>query len=114
MSTEKLIRAIRAIRGEIRKLGVRNYFLPLLLLWGTQGLKAAERRWPFTPPKAVAPPQVEQADWVRNPLDAFILARLEAKGLQPSLEASRQALMRCIYCSCPRCETGLALLCEFL
>ncbi len=43
---------------------------------------------------APALPPVKRADWVRNPIDAFVLAKLEAKGLQPSAAASPQVLVR--------------------
>jgi hypothetical protein len=37
---------------------------------------------------------VKNAAWVRNPIDAFVLARLEAEGLSPAPEADRRALAR--------------------
>ena len=40
------------------------------------------------------PPAVTNAAWARNDVDRFILAALEAKGLKPSPEASRQTLIR--------------------
>jgi nitrogen fixation protein FixH len=46
---------------------------------------------PVEPPKV---PQVKNADRVRNPIDTFILARLEAKGLGPAPEADRATLIR--------------------
>ena len=39
-------------------------------------------------------PQVKQAEWVRQPMDRFILARLEKEGLEPSPEADKAALLR--------------------
>ncbi|MGL6074169.1 MAG: DUF1549 and DUF1553 domain-containing protein [Fimbriiglobus sp.] len=50
--------------------------------------------WSFIPPKRVALSKVKDADWVRNPIDAFILAKLEAQDLKPSPEASREVLIR--------------------
>ncbi len=50
--------------------------------------------WAFAAPKQAALPAVKQADWPRNEIDAFVLARLEAEGLQPSPEADRYALVR--------------------
>ena len=47
--------------------------------------------------KAVArplPPKVREKGWVRNPIDAFVLARLEAKGLRHAPEADRRTLIR--------------------
>lgn len=53
--------------------------------------------WSFQPPKAVAPPAVKHADLVRNPIDAFLLTNLEAKGLSFSPEADKLTLMRRAY-----------------
>lgn len=39
-------------------------------------------------------PAVRNAGWVRNPIDAFVLARLEAAGLEPAPEADRRTLIR--------------------
>jgi len=56
--------------------------------------KAAEKYWAFVPPKSPAAPQVKHADWVQSPIDAFVLAGLEAKGLQPAPAASKRELIR--------------------
>jgi cytochrome c553 len=53
--------------------------------------------WAFQPVKRPVTPSVKNEGWVTNPIDAFILARLEAKGLQPSPPASRQELVRRVY-----------------
>ena len=50
--------------------------------------------WSWQPVKVPAQPVVKQAKWVRTPIDAFVLARLEAKGLKPSLDADRAAYIR--------------------
>jgi hypothetical protein len=50
--------------------------------------------WAFVPPKQQPMPRVKQASWPRNPIDYFILARLEAEGLKPSPEADRYTLAR--------------------
>lgn len=50
--------------------------------------------WVFTPPKRPAVPTVTQRAWVRNPLDAFILRKLEAAKLRPAPEADRLTLIR--------------------
>lgn len=50
--------------------------------------------WAFQPIRHPSPPEVKQRAWVRNPMDAFILARLEAHGLQPAGPASRIQLLR--------------------
>ncbi|HEX4607368.1 MAG TPA: DUF1549 domain-containing protein, partial [Urbifossiella sp.] len=50
--------------------------------------------WAFEAPKRPPLPVVRGAAWVRNPVDAFVLARLEKEGLKPSPEASREVLIR--------------------
>ncbi len=50
--------------------------------------------WSFQPLTRPATPQVTNPRWPRNPIDAFVLARLEAAGLQPSAEADRATLVR--------------------
>ncbi len=55
------------------------------------------KHWAFQRPKVPAIPQVKQADWPRNAIDSFILAKLEQEGLHPSTEASRTTLIRRVY-----------------
>ncbi len=56
----------------------------------------AEQRqhWSFVPPARPSLPEVKRAAWVRNPVDAFILAPIEAAGIAPSPEADRATLIR--------------------
>jgi hypothetical protein len=51
-------------------------------------------RWCWQPVKPQTPSAVKDADWPRQPLDRFILARLEEKGLAPAKPADRPALIR--------------------
>jgi hypothetical protein len=55
---------------------------------------AQRRMWPFAPFKKPTPPTVKNAAWCRCPIDRFILAKLEAKGLQPAPPADRRTLIR--------------------
>jgi hypothetical protein len=50
--------------------------------------------WPFTPPRQPPLPTVRRQECVANPIDAFVLARLEAAGLSLSEPADRLALLR--------------------
>lgn len=50
--------------------------------------------WAFTTPERPALPAVQRADWVRNPIDTFVLARLEREGLAPAPEADPLTLLR--------------------
>ena len=53
-----------------------------------------ERHWAFEPPRRQAPPTVSNPSWARNPIDSFVLERIEARGLRPSGEADRYTLIR--------------------
>src|SRR5262249_25773463 len=55
------------------------------------------RHWAYIAPVRAQPPRVSHPDWVRNPIDNFVLARLEKEGLPPSPEAPREALIRRLY-----------------
>ncbi|MCC2673034.1 MAG: Protein of unknown function (DUF1553)/Protein of unknown function (DUF1549)/Planctomycete [Armatimonadetes bacterium] len=62
---------------------------------GTQsGADAAKKHWSFQPVRKPALPKVKNVVWARNPVDRFVLARLESKGLQPARPADRRTLIR--------------------
>ena len=67
--------------------------------WIAQGAKidALKLGWPYAAPVAYSVPKVKNIAWVKNPIDAFVLAKLEAKGLKPSAPASKIALLRRVY-----------------
>ena len=52
------------------------------------------RHWAFQPIRQPTAPVVQQKDWVRNPIDAFVLAHMERAGRKPGAEASHQVLVR--------------------
>ena len=59
---------------------------------------AADRgHWAFQPVVRPAVPNVKREDWVRNPIDAFVLAGLEKVGWSPAPPVDRRALMRRLY-----------------
>src|SRR5713226_7180389 len=61
--------------------------------WVAQGAKW-QKHWAFIAPVRPDLPSVKNASWVRNPVDAFVLAKLEREGLTPSPEAGRETLLR--------------------
>jgi hypothetical protein len=61
--------------------------------WIEQGAKW-QNHWSFIPPRRPELPAVQNKSWPRNPIDHFILARLEKEKLRPSPEASRETLIR--------------------
>jgi hypothetical protein len=65
----------------------------LLERWITEGAAYAPH-WAYITPSRPAEPTVRRTDWVRNPIDRFVLARLEAEQLSPSPEADRATLIK--------------------
>ncbi len=61
--------------------------------WIEEGASWKEH-WAFSAPVRPELPAVKKTTWSRNPIDAFILARLEAAGLEPAPEADRRTLVR--------------------
>ncbi|HEV3144095.1 MAG TPA: DUF1549 domain-containing protein [Gemmataceae bacterium] len=56
--------------------------------------QAEKDHWSFRSPTRPAIPVVPRSDWIRTPVDAFVLAKLEAAGLSPSPEADKRTLLR--------------------
>ncbi len=67
--------------------------IELVRRWIEQGAKY-EKHWSFIPPVRPAVPAVSAPRWVKNPIDAFILSRLDREGLKPAHYASRETLIR--------------------
>jgi hypothetical protein len=67
--------------------------IALLKQWVEQGAPWSQH-WAFVAPKKSELPKVRNPMWERNPIDAFILARLDTAGLAPSPEADRTTLIR--------------------
>jgi hypothetical protein len=65
----------------------------LLKRWVAAGAEY-QVHWSFIAPRRPALPEVKNKGWVRNPIDAFILAELEKDGLTPAPEADRRTLAR--------------------
>jgi hypothetical protein len=65
----------------------------LLRRWIAEGAPF-DGHWAFATPQRPPEPAVKNAAWTRNPIDRFVLAKLEAVGLPPSPEATKEALIR--------------------
>ena len=65
--------------------------------WG-EASKPSERatgtHWSFQPIRRADPPEIAGRAWARNPIDRFVLAKLESEGIEPSAEANRRTLIR--------------------
>lgn len=105
-----LIRALQSTsddppRMPFGKEGLSPEEITVLARWIDQGAQAPPQEspddgrshWAFRPPVRPALPAVQDRDWVRNPIDAFILARLEAENIRPSPQADKITLARRLY-----------------
>jgi hypothetical protein len=58
------------------------------------GARTAASTGPFLPIKRAAIPAVKDTNWIANPIDAFILAKLQENGMKPNPPADKRALIR--------------------
>ncbi len=61
---------------------------------GTFDLQARAKHWCFQRLAAVDPPEVQDASWIKTPVDRFILAGLEAAGMKPAPPCDKATLLR--------------------
>jgi mono/diheme cytochrome c family protein len=61
------------------------------------GVEEGRRHWAFQPLRVTPAPPVADGSWCRTPVDRFVLAKLEAKGLRPNPVADRRTLVRRLY-----------------
>jgi hypothetical protein len=104
----ELIRRVASPDPEVRMPPVGEPLSPgevgILRRWIDQGASwpdaspgpgtTSRGHWAFRPPVRPPVPPVKTAGWARNPIDRFILARLEAEGLAPSPESDQATLVR--------------------
>ncbi len=83
---------------------------------GAQVVQVSEpaRHWAYLPPVQAALPTVRSASLVKNPIDNFVLARLEREGLSFSRPASKEALLRRVYLDLIGLPPTIAEMDEFL
>jgi hypothetical protein len=65
----------------------------ILIKWIKDGAEY-QPHWAFIEPRKTDLPDVAEEDWLKNPIDNFILAKLEEEKLQPSKEAGKEMLLR--------------------
>jgi hypothetical protein len=110
----KLIRLVAGLqKGLVMPLGgerLTSQQVGLLRAWIDQGAnwpvngssaeaspvatRAKSKHWAFNPPERPKVPAARNQAWVRNPIDAFVLAKLESEGVSPSAEADPVTLVR--------------------
>lgn len=67
--------------------------IEILELWIQQGATWTEH-WSFQAPTRADAPTVSDSSWVKDPLDAYVLAKIEAAGMRPEGEAARESWLR--------------------
>ncbi len=84
---------LRRMPPEVSQKSLSGQQIETLTRWIEQGAPWDEH-WSFAAIERPAPPAVDDEAWARDPLDRFILARLEAEELRPAEEADRRTLAR--------------------
>lgn len=74
-------------------LSLSNREKAILIQWIKDGAEY-QPHWAFVAPKQAKIPSVKKSDWVKNPIDNFVLQKLESEKLQPAPEASKAILLR--------------------
>ena len=70
----------------------------LLMSWVVAPMIGAETAyWAYQPVTIPDIPSIKDQEWVKNPIDTFILNQLEKNGLFPTIPATKQALIRRVY-----------------
>lgn len=64
----------------------------ILRTWIAEGAKY-EKHWSLVPPTMPPTPEVSNPKWIRNPIDRFVMARLDEDGLKPEAEADKETLI---------------------
>ena len=89
------------------------YEIALIGKWIEQGAKW-KPHWAFIPPQYQSLPPTQDTDWIRNDIDAYILAELERNGLRHSPEAQKERLLRRLSFDLRGLPPSLAEIDEFL
>ncbi len=74
-----------------------SFLVTLRTIAAPPSAEQREKHWAFLPVQRPALPDVSDPTWSRNPIDRFVLARLEADGVKPVASADRRTLIRRLY-----------------
>jgi Protein of unknown function (DUF1553)/Protein of unknown function (DUF1549) len=88
---------VKASSRAFRPRPIRTCLLIWTLTLGAIAGTPPKDHWSFLPPKLQTLPTPKNPHWIRNPVDAFILDRLERSGLDPNPEASRRIWIRRVH-----------------
>ncbi len=76
---------------------LHNFVLPAVVLFACSAAPAEQIHWAYQPLARPSIPRVRDTNWIRNPIDNFIVTKLESQGLTHRDEAGKQLLLRRIY-----------------
>jgi len=93
-ATERVQAFSNVMKGWIKFIAAGALVLAGCAAPPTEMPQAEAPHWAFQPIRAPQPPRVNNVWWERNPIDRFILAKLEANGLQPAPRAADHVLNR--------------------
>jgi hypothetical protein len=65
----------------------------ILIKWIEDGAEYKEH-WAFIPPQTPELPKTKDNSWAKNPIDRYVLSKLEQEGIKPSPEADKETLLR--------------------
>jgi hypothetical protein len=78
----------------LKLVGLIACLLPISLVYSFSARSQGSEYWAFRKPIRSALPPAKNSAWIKNPIDAFVLAKLEEKSLQPSSPADKRTLLR--------------------
>ncbi|MDP6035806.1 MAG: DUF1549 domain-containing protein, partial [Verrucomicrobiota bacterium] len=73
---------------------INTFAFIALVMTGCAAPQNETLHWAFRPIGNPKSPHVEKLDWVKNPIDRFVLAKLESNGLSPAQRATEHILNR--------------------
>ncbi|MGH7224134.1 MAG: DUF1549 domain-containing protein, partial [Gemmataceae bacterium] len=76
------------------QVGILRAWIDRGAVWPDDAETSARRHWAYQPLRDPPIPSIKDRPWIRTPVDAFVLAKMEAKGLSPSPPADRRTLLR--------------------
>lgn len=74
-------------------LSMTDYEIAMIAKWIDQGAEY-KPHWSYVTLKNLPLPKVKNKEWLRNPIDNFVLRKLETKNLSPNVEADKETLLR--------------------
>ena len=111
ISTKDTAEQMPPASSNLKKLS--PFEVELVKKWIKQGAKY-EKHWAFVAPRAHPVPQVKNTEWVKNPIDNFVLQKMEQKGFEPNAEADKERLLKRLSLDLTGLPPSLKMMDDFL